>query len=193
MGLLPSPLPLISLPPVAFRPSPNQSQRTHGNGRVDLIVCHTPQGSYASGIATCLNPTAQVSYHVLISEDGKHSTQFVQWDRKAWHALVHNSRSEGISLAGFAADTKALSPGGRVMARVVAARLKARGLPPTWRRTGGTGGGFCRHADLQADRTDPMPLTRWLTFVALVKYEHARGQFRERWGYGEPDEISPAV
>jgi N-acetyl-anhydromuramyl-L-alanine amidase AmpD len=142
-------------------------------------------------MATCLNPTADVSYHVLIEEDGSSAVQLVRWERKAWHAKVHNSRSEGISLAGFASSTKALTPGGRVFARVVAARLKARGLPPIWRRHGEVGGGVCRHADLQTDRHDPMIVARWTTFVALVKYEYHRGEYRERWGFGEPDEIGP--
>lgn len=183
-------LPDVRLPKLDRRPSPNQSPRTHGNGKaVDLILVHTPEGGYESTVAYILRPTAQVSYHVLISEDGKRGTQLVDWHRKAWHAGVHNSRSEGLSLAGFARDTRALSPGGRVMARAVAARLRARGLPPKWRRRGEVGGGFCRHADIQADRSDPMPLGRWLTFVALVKYEYRRGKFKSAWGYGRPNMI----
>lgn len=187
---LPSPLPHVSLPALERRASPNQSVRVHGNGTaVDLILCHTPEGSYEGTVAFILRPTAQVSYHVLLSEDGKRGTQLVDWHRKAWHGGAFNSRTEGLALAGFADSTRALSPGGRVFARAVAARLRARKLPPKWRRRGEVGGGFCRHADVQADRRDPMPLGRWLTFVALVKYEHRRGQFRQRWGFGEPDEI----
>lgn len=191
---LPSPLPNVSLPRLARDETPNQSWRVHGNGAaVDLVICHTPEGSFASARAACHDDQRpiwdRVSYHALLRKDGAAGSQFVPWHRKAWHAGTYNSRSEGIALEGFAADTRALSAGGRVFARAVAARLRARGLPPKWRRRGETGGGFCRHADIQADRSDPMPLGRWLTFVALVKYEHRRGRFRERWGYGEPDEI----
>lgn len=182
-------MPAAVLPDLDQRRSPNQSQRTHGNSAVDLIIVHTPEGGYAGALATCLNPSAEVSYHVLISENGTKATQLVPWDRKAWHAKVHNSRSEGLSLAGFAASTFPLSPGGRVLARAVAYRLKARGLKPVWRRRGGVGGGFCRHADLQSDRRDPMNLARWATFVTLVKWEHGRGRFRHHWGEGEPNRI----
>jgi hypothetical protein len=182
------------LPPVTQDFTPNQSDRTHGNGAaVDLIECHTPEGSLQSARNTCHDttrpPADRVSYHVIIAEDGARAIQLVPWHRKAWHGGTFNSRSEGIALAGFADRTFPLSPGGRVFARVVAARLKARGLKPVWRRRGEVGGGFMRHADVQANRRDPMPLARWTTFVLLVKWEYRRGKFRERWGFGQPDRI----
>lgn len=154
----------------------NQSRRLWPE--VELIICHTPEGSYESATTTITNPASEVSYHVLIKENGKEARQFVRWSRKAWHARVHNSRSEGIALAGFAAETRALSPGGRALARAVAFRLRRHGLPPRWSRYRG----FCRHADLQRDRSDPMPLRQWLLFVSLVKYEYRRGGFRRHWG-----------
>lgn len=187
MGL--GPLRPVPLPELERRESPNQSGRVHGNSAVDLIIVHTPEGSFSSALSTCLGTVRRVSYHVLIHELGLHGVQLVLWNRKAWHAGAYNSRSEGIALAGWASSTRAMSPVGRAGARAVAARLRARGLPPTWRRKGERGGGFCRHADIQADRRDPMSLSRWLTFVALVKWEYHRGKFRARWGYGEPDEI----
>ena len=170
-------IPKVFLPKLNHANSPNQSQRLFPND-VEVIVCHTPEGSYAGATATLMNPNAQVSYHVLIREDGKEATQFVPWSRKAWHAKVHNSRSEGISLAGFARDKKASQPGVKVMARVVAFRLKERGLPPKW----STKRGFCRHADLQSDRSDPMTKLEWVKFVGRVKMEYHRGGFRKVWG-----------
>jgi hypothetical protein len=178
-----------ALPELERLPSPNSSRRVHGNDVVDLILVHTPEGSYSSALNTCLDPEADVSYHVLLDTDGRRGAQLVDWNLKAWHGKAFNSRSEGIALAGYARSTRALSPGGRALARAVAARLRARGLPPVWRRTGGVGGGFCRHADIQADRRDPMGLGRWLTFVALVKYEYRRGGFRDSWGFGTPNRI----
>lgn len=182
MGLPAKEKVLTPLPPIKYVESPNQSARVHGNSEVDLIVVHTPEGSYEGTIKFLQNPNAGVSYHVLIKEDGKEATQLVPWGRKAWHAKVHNSRSDGISIAGRAASTHAFSPAGRAAARVVAFRLTKRGLPPKWQRSGGVGGGFCRHADLQSDRSDPMPLSRWLSFVAMVKFQHALGKFRKSWG-----------
>ena len=125
-----------------------------------------------------MNKAAEVSYHVLIREDGKRATQFVPWGRKAWHAKVHNDRSEGVSVAGYAKDKKAAQDGVKVMARVVAFRLRKRGLPPKW----STKRGFCRHADLQSDRSDPMSRYEWIKFVARVKMEYRRQGFRKKWG-----------
>lgn len=170
----------VVLPTIVFRESPNQSARLFPDG-VRLILCHTPEGGYESAINTCLDRSSEVSYHVVVREDGKHATQLVPWSKKAWHGKTYNSASEGVALAGYAASTRALSPGARTMARVVAYRLKQRGLPPRWARNGG-GKGFCRHADVQSDRRDPMTLGRWLTFVALVKFEFRRGGFRKTWG-----------
>jgi hypothetical protein len=129
-----------------------------------------------------MNPKAQVSYHVLIHKDGKKATQYVRWSRKAWHAGVQNSRSDGLALEGFASTTRAFSPGGRALARAVAKRCLDRGFKPVWRRKGEVGGGFCRHGDIQSDRSDPMPLSRWLAFVAMVKFQYRLGKFRKVWG-----------
>lgn len=175
----------VSLPPIksaAVWPSPNSSTRTHGNDAVDLIIVHTPEGPYEAMNEFLGRASAQVSYHTLTKEDGSETTQHVQFSRKAWHAKVHNSRSEGHALAGNAASTRAFSPGGRKLARIVAFRLHKRGLPPVWRKHGEVGGGFCRHADLQTDRSDPMNKYRWYSFVALVKFQHALGHFRKTWG-----------
>lgn len=173
---------LVILPPLKWKISPNQSDRVHGNAAVDLIIVHSPEGSYTGTVKYLQNPNAKVSYHVLLKEDGSEATQFVRYSRKAWHAGVFNSRSEGIALADYASKIRAFSPGGRKLARVVAFRLRKRGLKPVWRRKGEIGGGFCRHADIQADRRDPMGLGRWLAFVALVKWQYYRDGFRKVWG-----------
>ena len=181
MGLPNSEKVKVSLPPITYKHGPSQSYRVHGDDAVDLIIVHSPEGSY-KGTVDFLQRPVGVSYHVLLSEDGSEATQFVAWSRKAWHAKAHNSRSEGIALADYASKIRAFSPGGRKLARVVAFRLHKRGLPPVWRRKGEIGGGFCRHADLQSDRRDPMSLSRWLAFVALVKFQYRIGGFRKSWG-----------
>lgn len=167
------------LPAVRFLPTVNESSR-HG-AAVELVIVHTPEGSYEGTIGYLRRPGVPASYHLLVREDGLEATQLVRWSRKAWHAVVFNAISDGIALAGFkAAYDRGLHRGAfKAGARVVAARLRARGLPARWAR-GGRGRGFCRHADLGprgtggAVRTDPMGLARWLRFVALVKLEHRR-------------------
>lgn len=167
----------VTLPPLEWRESPNQSQRLFPDD-VELIIVHTPEGSYPTMLNFLCRESSQVSYHLLLREDGEEATQLVAWSRKAWHAKVHNSRSEGISAAGYAADFDPNSEQAKRLARIVAFRLHKRGLPARW----STRRGFCRHADLQSDRRDPCNRTKWIRFVARVKYEKARGRFRETWG-----------
>lgn len=177
------PEPKVYLPRLHFKESPNQSERVHGPDAIRLIIVHTPEGGYEGTINYITSKTnpRKVSYHVLISEDGKEATQMVPWNRKAWHAGAYNSLSEGVSAAGYARNFNVRSEQFKRLARVVAFRLHERKLPARWARDGG-GSGFCRHADLQTDRSDPMSLPKWLTFVARVKLEHRRGKYRKTWG-----------
>lgn len=158
---------------VVTRLSPNQSDRLFP-GDVRLIVCHTPEGSYQSALATCLNPNADVSYHLLIRKDGTEATQLVPWERKAWHAGPVNSLSDGISIEGHARHFSLLDKGAHEMSQVVAERLIARKLKPQW-TTDIAEGGFCRHGDLQTNRTDPTPdLEEWKVFVGMVQADYQR-------------------
>jgi hypothetical protein len=151
---------------IVKRNSPNQSARRPG--AVRLIVAHTPEGSYASAIGTCMNPKAEVSYHRLYKKDGTEATQLVPWNMKAWHAGLFNSPTEGLSIEGHARHFNLTDPGTREFARGVAERLVARKLKPQW-TTDLRRGGFCRHGDLQDDRTDPTPdIAEWRQFCLLV-------------------------
>lgn len=152
--------------------SPNQSARTHGNDAVRLIVVHTPEGGYHSTINWIMNPASNVSYHRLIKKDGTEATQLVPWDRKAWHAGAVNSLSDGISVEGFARTFDLADSGVMEAAKLVAGRLAVRKLPCQW-TTDVAKGGFCRHGDLQTDRSDPTPdLSEWRLFVSMVKAEY---------------------
>lgn len=157
---------------VVTRNSPNQSTR---HGDVRLIVCHTPEhDSYTAMQSFLTSPSAGVSYHLLIRADGQEATQLVPWNRKAWHAKELNSLSDGISLMGRARHFDVDSAGAHAFARVVAQRLHARGLQPQW-TTDVAKGGFCRHGDLQSDRSDPTPdLAEWRVFVGMVQAEYRK-------------------
>lgn len=171
----------VSLPLLKTKWSPNHSSR---NGqKVHLVVLHDTEGGYEGSVSWLCNPKAQASAHVVVREDGCEATQLVKWDEKAWACMAFNSVSDNIELAGFhdKLGVKEL----RVAARIVAFRLKERGLPPKWSRTGKEPG-FCRHYDLGlagGGHSDPSKsLPYWLKFVVLVKYEAARGKFRANWG-----------
>jgi hypothetical protein len=159
---------------VVVRESPNQSARVHGDDSVRLVVCHTPEGGYEGTVAFILRESAKVSYHELIKKDGTEITRLVPWKRKAWHAGALNSLSDGISIEGHASHFDLGDKGVFVMAEEVARRLIARGLQPNW-TTDPAKGGFCRHGDLQADRTDPTPdMAEWRLFAGMVKEAYAK-------------------
>lgn len=157
-----------------LKESPNQSERIHGDAAVRLVVCHTPEGHYSPMINYMTTPQVRrVSYHQLVREDGKEVAQLVPFKRKAWHAGAINSLSDGIAAAGFARNFDVLSPQAETFADCVASRLVARGLKPQW-TTDPAKGGFCRHADLQNDRSDPMSLDKWKVFVGMVEAAYQR-------------------
>lgn len=146
--------------------SPNQGDR---NGEVRLVVAHTPQGSYRSGIATCMSPAAKVSYHRLHKKNGSEATQLVPFSRKAWHALSLNDLSIGIAIEDYAEKFSLADAGTLEYARSIAECLLEEGLEPQW-TTDVALGGFCRHGDLQSNRYDPTPdIPEWRRFVAMVQ------------------------
>jgi N-acetyl-anhydromuramyl-L-alanine amidase AmpD len=87
------------------RQTPNFSK-----GRVihpTAVVLHHTSGSYAGSVAWCLNPASQVSYHVIIKEDGER-TVLATDNQRTWHAGKSfwrnkpdlNSWSLGVAFAG---------------------------------------------------------------------------------------------
>jgi len=166
-----------ALPPLVQTTTPNQSSRF--GARVRLIVVHDTEGSYAGAVSWLKNPSAQVSAHLVIREDGKQATQLVGWASKAWHVADYNAVSEGLEMAGrmSAGYSSALLA---ATARIVATRLHARGLPCRATRNPASEGGFCRHRDLGATgggHSDPMSDSAWNAFAAQVAQQYARGPF----------------
>jgi hypothetical protein len=156
------------------KPSPNQSDRIHGQEQVRLVICHTPEGSDAGAISTIMNPNADVSYHRLYLDGGQEAIQFVDFKKKAWHGKAYNSLSDGLACSGYARRFDLREPEVKAFARGVAERLVARKLRPQW-TTNPAKGGFCRHGDIQSDRTDPTPdLAEWRLFVGMVESEYQR-------------------
>jgi N-acetylmuramoyl-L-alanine amidase len=86
-------------------PSPNFDERPVGQA-IDMLVIHyTGMRSAEDALARLIDPTAQVSAHYLIDEDGS-VVRLVHEDKRAWHAGVSmwrgqasvNARSIGIEL-----------------------------------------------------------------------------------------------
>jgi hypothetical protein len=173
---------VVVLPKLVWRASPNYSSRR--GARVRLLTWHAAQGGYAGACSWLCNPRSGVSAHVCEREDGAEATQMVAWDEKAWHCAAYNSVSEGLEMAGFGPNWPIAQL--QVAARIIAFRLRRRGLPPRFARRG-IGVGFCRHKDLGAaggghTQCPPMSLATWRLCKWLVKREAARGGFRPSWG-----------
>jgi hypothetical protein len=191
----------VVLPELDWKPTEAKSSR-HG-ARVRLIVVHrwgvryidqpSEARSYQGVINEFGNPANQASAHIVYPGSavggGHRATQMVTWAEKAWTEAFYNPQSDEIE----SADSIWLGHdwyGFHVLARMVAKRLKVRGLPPVWVQGGAIAngpGGFCRHADLgalggghtQCPTTD---LALWHSFVAAVQHEFSRGGFRPVWG-----------
>ena len=93
-----------------FIASPNHDERV--GGLVDILVLHyTGMPDAAGALARLCDPSAKVSSHYLVYEDGG-IVQLVPEDRRAWHAGVSNwhgwtdinSRSIGIEIVNAGHD-----------------------------------------------------------------------------------------
>tara|TARA_R110002020_G_scaffold83397_2_gene207352 strand:- start:263369 stop:264118 length:750 start_codon:yes stop_codon:yes gene_type:complete len=90
-------------------PSPNFNARKH---KVDMLVLHyTGMESGEAALTRMCDPSAEVSAHYMVWEDGR-ITQLVAEDQRAWHAGVSlwqgdtdlNSRSIGIEIVNGGHD-----------------------------------------------------------------------------------------
>ena len=102
----------------------------------EAIVLHHSDGSYLGGCEWIANPASKVSYHVLISRDGRR-TVFANDTDRCWHAGVSswqgrkdlNSWSLGVSWEGNTYD-KPLDEDAMASAiEYLAPRMKKWGIP----------------------------------------------------------------
>lgn len=170
-----------SLPALKWVPSPNYSNRT---AKVDLIVVHDCEGSYAGAVNWFANRKSNVSAHLVLKEDGTEATQMVAFGEKAWHACDFNSRSIGVEMGGF--EDRGFPDAEWQRAAVIVAYLLQKFEIPVQFAKGGVGPGFCRHLDLGkagGGHSDP---TRddavWQKFITYVEAAHAAGGFPASWG-----------
>jgi N-acetylmuramoyl-L-alanine amidase len=76
------------------RPSPNQDERARGT-RIDILLLHyTGMATTAAAVARLRDPSAKVSSHYVVDDEGK-ILQLVPEARRAWHAGL--SSWEGVS------------------------------------------------------------------------------------------------
>ena len=178
----------MPLPQLKWVASPNYNDR-HGV-RVDQIIIHDMEGSYAGSIAYFRMAQSQVSAHFCVRGDGGEVTQMVHLSDRAWHACAANSRSVGIEMEGYAKN--GYKPELLLATTRITAFLCHYLQIPVRHARAGVGPGIESHWGLGPSgggHSDPSTDTRWMeTFVAAVQAEYDRGDFPASW---EPD-ASPA-
>ena len=132
-----SPSFIVEPPPTSYD---ERRVNTPNKGRTSIkpeaVVLHHSDGSYRGGVAWIADPKSKVSYHVLISRDGRR-TVFCNDTDRAWHAGVSswqgrrdlNSWSLGVAWEG---NTYELPLGEDAMASAIeylAPRMKKWGIP----------------------------------------------------------------
>ena len=131
------------------------------------IVLHHTAGSYAGSVAWCADPASRVSYHCIVSKDGKR-TVLADPDERAWHAGVSawrgrrdlNSWSVG---AAFEGDTNLRQLGEDEMASM------ADYLLPIMQRYGLKLADVTDHRTVAPGRKDdlkPSELARFKSYLA---------------------------
>lgn len=83
---------------IPFIPSPNFVKKDYG--KIDRIIIHITQGSFASAIGWFKMESSKVSAHFIVSRVGE-VVQMVKLQNVAWHAAPFNTRSIGIEHEGF--------------------------------------------------------------------------------------------
>lgn len=181
----PAPLPRLSASDYSaaiWRPSPNFNSRPAGpEGDVHMAIIHTCEGSYTSCWSWLTNPSAGVSAHYVVKEDGSEISQLVHEADRAWHigatydctlnsshdcslsGYSSNHFTIGIEHGGFASQTS--FPVAQIDASAkLACSMSQRHAIPRDRMH------FVAHGQLQPyNRTDPGPNWPWDDYLNRIR------------------------
>jgi len=180
----------MSLPKLLWRPSPNFSVR---DAKVDLLVLHSMEGSYAGSIAYFETRESEVSAHFCLRADGLEATQMVHLADKAWHVCAFNSRAVGLEMEGY--EAKGFPDAMIAAAAEIFAYLCAHLQIPVRHARGGVGPGICSHFDLGAaggGHHDPSMDPAFMDgFVAKVQAAYGRHDFPAVWDFDDAPKPCP--
>ncbi|OKI49599.1 N-acetylmuramoyl-L-alanine amidase [Micromonospora sp. CB01531] len=133
--------------------------------RINYVVIHVTQGSYAGSISWFQNPSAKVSAHYTFRSSDGAVTQSVREKDIAWHAgnWTYNTQSIGIEHEGYVDDpgwfTDAMYRASAALTRNVANKY---GIPKDRAHIIG-------HIEVPgATHTDPGPNWNWTYYMQLV-------------------------
>jgi hypothetical protein len=162
-------------PRAVWRPAfhGNYTNANRGAARIDKIVVHVVQGSYASAINWFQDHRANVSAHYVVSRRGR-VAQCVRNEDIAWHAghWKTNKISIGIEHEGYVSDPRWFTRRMyRASARLSAYLSRQFGIPVDRRHIighnqvpgcPGAGGGVSCH-------TDPGRYWNWERYMRLIR------------------------
>lgn len=169
---------------IVERLSPNRSARIAGS-KVQGLVIHTTEGSFAGSLGWMLNPASQVSAHYIISdvvrpgEPWNEVVRLVPEDEKAWTARSANSVTINYELAGYSARTRAdwlirFAQQIETVAALVAQDAEQYGIPVRRGFPGILGHGDLYQYGFPNSHTDPGENFPWDIFLAKVRaYQEA--------------------
>jgi N-acetyl-anhydromuramyl-L-alanine amidase AmpD len=132
--------------------------------RVDRIVVHVTQGSFASSVDAFRNPWHKASAHYIVRQDG-HIEQMVRELDVAFHSGSRsmNERSIGIEHEGYVERPRDLTDAMYAASAKLAADIcKRYGIPVDRKHILG-------HSEVPgADHTDPGPHWDWDRYLRMV-------------------------
>ncbi|MEU2840806.1 N-acetylmuramoyl-L-alanine amidase [Streptomyces sp. NPDC007076] len=133
------------------------------SAKIDKVIVHVTQGSYAGSINWFQNPTAEVSAHYVVRSSDGQITQMVRDGDTAYHARSANSSTLGIEHEGFIDDPSWFTdPMYRASAALTAHLCDRYGIPKDRAHIIG-------HDEAPGtDHTDPGPYWDWTRYMQLV-------------------------
>ncbi|WP_073947720.1 N-acetylmuramoyl-L-alanine amidase [Streptomyces kebangsaanensis] len=133
--------------------------------RIDRVVIHVTQGSFASAVKVFQDPAHGAATHYIVRKDG-HVTQMIRELDVAFHAgnRGYNERSVGIEHEGFVDDASSFTDAMYAASARLTARICARyGIPVDREHIIG-------HVEVPgADHTDPGRHWDWDRYIRLVR------------------------
>lgn len=134
--------------------------------KIDHIVIHDTEGSYAGSISWFKDPAANVSAHYVIKSSTGAITQMVKEKDIAWHDACFNSTTVGIEHEGYAAKPELwFTEAMYVESAKLTAYLADKYQVPKEH------GAIVGHGEAPdcSDHTDPGPGWNWAHYIDLVK------------------------
>ncbi|MFF9350042.1 peptidoglycan-binding protein [Streptomyces sp. NPDC014734] len=150
-------------PSALWVPAHTNNYAVGRSAKIDKVIVHVTQGSYAGSINWFQNPASEVSAHYVVRSSDGEITQTVRDSDTAYHARSANASALGIEHEGFVDDpswfTDAMYRSSAALTRYLCDRY---GIPKDRAHIIG-------HSEAPGnDHTDPGPHWDWARYMELV-------------------------